>query len=266
MSPPQQQWAPQPQVVAASGGNTARNVLIAIFVVTGAVVLLSVVAPIIFIFVFASEGSSWSASGTAAQPITVGVPLSGTMGSSVVTINGEPRIDHPLTITTAGQYQIDLVSTDTHRYDPVVVLLRDGVELGRNDDGPNGLNSQLVTPMTPGSYVVRVSAFGGRPSSNVAYTVTVRQLGFGGAVPPAAGGAGVGAPPAVSGGGGGGCAALEACCNATRGNPQATAVCAQVNTYRSLPGGAGERACTTALQGLRNAMQATGVMIPPQCQ
>jgi hypothetical protein len=50
------------------------------------------------------------------------------IGPSVVTVNGEPLIDHPLTITTTGEYQIDLVSPDTNHYDPVVVLLRDGVE------------------------------------------------------------------------------------------------------------------------------------------
>jgi hypothetical protein len=267
MAPPQPQWTPQPQFAAASGGNAARNLLVVIIVVMGAVILLSVLAPLILIFVFASEGSSSSASGTPAPPISVGVPLSGTIGPSVVTVNGEPRIDHPLTITTTGEYQIDLVSADTNHYDPVVVLLRDGVELARNDDGPNGLNSQLVMHLAPGAYVVRVSAFGGVSPSNMTYNVTVRRRGFGGAVPPAEGRAGsVGVPPAVGGGDASGCDALEACCNATRSEAQTRSACVQVNTYRNLPSGSGESACRTALQGLRSILRATGGFVPPQCQ
>jgi hypothetical protein len=217
----------------------------------------------------------------AGDPVVVGTPLVGSMGPSGVTVNGQPRIDHPLTIETAGTYTITLVSADTGTYDPRLILLQGSNEIAENDDA-DGLNSRITQELQPGEYTVRVSAYRERPSTPVAYTLTVTPPG-GAAAPPAGGGAappaGGGAAPPAGGGGGSVCDRYAACCTAytnalskVAGVPPAAiesqrASCGQIEALKTSP--AADASCTTGLNGLKGASAAykamPGFVWPAEC-
>ncbi len=60
------------------------------------------------------------------------------------------------------------------------------------------------------------------------------------------------------------CATMAACCQVTQGTPAGAAVCRNLQTYRNMPPASGGMACQSAMQALRQVLQATG-SVPPQC-
>lgn len=110
-------------------------------------------------------------SGATAAPhvrVSAPTPASAALGSGTLTYPGHTiryplNITHPRTVT---------IYVDGHGLDPTVrVYNAYGQQLGFNDDGGRGLDSQLVLTLSPGSYVVEV---GGYASSTGPFTVTVR--------------------------------------------------------------------------------------------
>ena len=80
----------------------------------------------------------------------------------------QQRIRYPLTITYPRAVNIYVQG---HGLDPMVTLYDQfGNQLGRNDDGGQGYDSQLVRTLAPGNYIIEVHGFG---SSTGAYTLTV---------------------------------------------------------------------------------------------
>jgi hypothetical protein len=112
--------------------------------------------------------------------VSVGSPVSGTFGTGLQTdAEGKPYIDYTLTVSSAGSYRIDLVSSDTDTYDPYVSLLQGTNVLGSDDDGGDAaLQSRLTQELQPGTYTVRVTRYGsGQIDSSVPFTLTVAQAG-----------------------------------------------------------------------------------------
>lgn len=98
-------------------------------------------------------------------------------GGAVITVGGAAnghivgpghRIRYPLSISYPRTVSIYV---DGHGLDPTVTLLNAaGGRIGYNDDGGSGLDSQLVVPLAPGSYIIEVAGYG---SSTGPYTITV---------------------------------------------------------------------------------------------
>jgi hypothetical protein len=93
--------------------------------------------------------------GEGATQLTLGRPVMGMLPP------GQPFVEYSLRIQQQRLVTIDLESRE---FDTYLYLLRDGVELHRDDDGGSGLNSRMVMPLEPGTYTVRVGSFGGRGS------------------------------------------------------------------------------------------------------
>ncbi|CAN5227987.1 hypothetical protein BH23ACT9_BH23ACT9_27730 [soil metagenome] len=93
----------------------------------------------------------------------------GTLGSSVpdgprlVEVNGSIESPggtwrHEFTVPRTGNVQIDVIGASG--FDPVLTLHgSSGIELGRDDDGGDGLNSRLRTSLTEGRYSLEVVGF-----------------------------------------------------------------------------------------------------------
>ena len=156
--------------------------------------------------------------------------------------------------------------------DPYLQVLQDGNEVVSDDDGGMGNNAQLELTAEAGTdYVIRAANYNALDSVTT-FTVSLRSGGAGGATTTGTGTTGTtgtptpptGTPtPPTGTAGGGGCDALAACCGANPGStaPAAAATCGQLETYR----GIGDQACSTALQGLRAAVQASGQSLPSEC-
>lgn len=81
--------------------------------------------------------------------------------------------DYVLQLPAGSQLAIDLTSDN---FDTIVTLLNgDGATIAENDDGPDGsTNSLLFTRITkPGTYFVRVRAFGELAGGNFKLRVTL---------------------------------------------------------------------------------------------
>ncbi len=101
--------------------------------------------------------------GSTGDRIILGRPISGVLPP------GQRFVDYSLRLTERRSVTIDLQSSvfDTYLY-----LLRDGVEVDRDDDGGSGLNSRLSAYLQPGNYTVRVGSFANRGSGP--FTLIVR--------------------------------------------------------------------------------------------
>jgi hypothetical protein len=82
--------------------------------------------------------------------LSLGRPVQGTLPM------GERYVDYTLQVQQRRLITIDLESRD---FDAYLYLLRDGIEIDRNDDGGEGLNSRITLPLEPGTYTIRVSSF-----------------------------------------------------------------------------------------------------------
>jgi hypothetical protein len=74
--------------------------------------------------------------------------------------------DYTVNLEAGDQVAIDVISDE---FDTLVILMnKDGVTMGENDDGPDGTtNSLLFSRITEsGAYTVRVSAYAGQGSGN----------------------------------------------------------------------------------------------------
>jgi hypothetical protein len=100
--------------------------------------------------------------------VSVAAPAPAALGSGTITYPGH-TIRYPLNITYPRTAVIYVAG---HGLDPTVrVYDAYGQQLGFNDDGGTGLDSQLVLTLSPGSYIVEV---GGYASSTGPFTVSVR--------------------------------------------------------------------------------------------
>lgn len=105
---------------------------------------------------------------TATPHVSAPAPAPAALGSGTLTYPGH-TIRYPLNITYPRTVTIHV---DGHGLDPTVrVYDAYGQQLGFNDDGGGGLDSQLVLTLAPGSYIVEV---GGYASSTGPFTVSVR--------------------------------------------------------------------------------------------
>ncbi len=110
--------------------------------------------------------------------LPLGSPTAGTVGPGMMSSpEGRPYIDYLLTITTAGTYQIDLVSPDSSAYDPYLYLLLYGAEVASDDDGGGYPNARISQMLQPGTYTVRVSSFRTSIPAPAAFTLTATQVG-----------------------------------------------------------------------------------------
>lgn len=104
------------------------------------------------------------ATGQAAGSNTIGVGsrVQGTFTTNLpLGQSGKPYIDYEVNIVSAGRYSIELESANVDVYDPYIILLRNGAEVGQDDDGGKGmLQSRLTLELQPGTYVIRVTRFG----------------------------------------------------------------------------------------------------------
>lgn len=82
---------------------------------------------------------------------------------------GERYVDYTLQVQQRRLITIELSSRD---FDSYLHLLRDGIEIDRNDDDGEGLDSRISLPLEPGSYTVRVSSFMERGSGQ--FTIVAR--------------------------------------------------------------------------------------------
>ncbi len=107
--------------------------------------------------------------------LNVNVPVSGLFSPGLpMDGTGKPFVDYHLYVSSPGSYQIDLFSTNTSVYDPYLILMQNGVQIERNDDGAGGLNSRIVRYLQPGMYIVRVTRFGSGPVQvAVPFTISV---------------------------------------------------------------------------------------------
>lgn len=94
--------------------------------------------------------------------ITLGTPVSGTLPPG-------GRLDYTLQLREGRSVSMDLVSDD---FDCYLYVLRDGVEIDRDDDGGGDLNSHISRFLEPGTYTVRVGSF--MDSGEGRFTLTVR--------------------------------------------------------------------------------------------
>lgn len=96
----------------------------------------------------AGEAAAREAGG--GNSLTLGRPVQGTLPV------GERYVDYSLRVEQRRLITIDLESRD---FDAYLYLLREGVEIDRNDDGGQDLNSRITLPLEPGNYTIRVSSF-----------------------------------------------------------------------------------------------------------
>ena len=260
-----------PPAPAKKGG--CGKIILIIVIILVALGLIGGITTFIMCYVCASS------LGTGGGDLTVGTPQTVTIWMTTQHMQAggsdRPCQEYNLSITTPGTYLFTMEAIADG--DAYVSVWRDGAEVGYDDDGGDGLNSRLEQQLEAGTYQVRACTFSPSDSGTV-FTLNVVQQG--GAAPaggeqPAAGGgqpaAGGGQPAAgggqpAAGGGATGCDGLAACCAANPPVPNAQVTCSQVENWRGLPAGAGETACTTALQGLRNAAQALNATMPAACQ
>lgn len=94
-----------------------------------------------------------------------------TLGRTVTGVlpPGQRFVDYTLTIERRRPVTINLESRD---FDTYLYLLRQGIQLTRNDDGGAGLNSRIAISLEPGTYTVRVGSFGDRGSGQ--FTLVAR--------------------------------------------------------------------------------------------
>lgn len=88
--------------------------------------------------------------------------------SGVVSYPGE-TVRYPLNIQYPQTVNIYVAG---HGLDPTLTVYDPyGNQIGFNDDGGSGLDSQLVLTLNPGTYILEVSGFGG---STGGFTITVQ--------------------------------------------------------------------------------------------
>jgi hypothetical protein len=201
---------------------------------------------------------------------------------------GSPYRDFNFTSSVGGTYNCSVTSTGGG--DPYLVILRDGTEVAHDDDSGGGLNARAALTAEAGvEYTIRAANLGALEADTTFTVGCLTDIGsipgmpsipgltpptpgatpeVPGTTPPVPGATPEvpGATPPVAGGGATGCAGLEACCGSAGSTPQGQASCAQLPMLRGLPGGAGESACTTTLNGLRAALQGSGQAVPAACQ
>lgn len=99
---------------------------------------------------------------SATQNIRVGSRIQGVFTTNLpIDQNGKPHIDYSVNITAAGSYSIELDSANVDVYDPYIILLQGGTEVGSDDDGgKEALQSRLTINLQPGTYTIRVTRFG----------------------------------------------------------------------------------------------------------
>jgi hypothetical protein len=97
----------------------------------------------------ATEGGSGGEQGGGTR-LALGRPVQGVLPP------GQRFVDYSLNIRQRRAVVIDLESAD---FDAFLYLIRDGIELTRDDDGGEGLNSRITTVLEPGAYTVRVGSF-----------------------------------------------------------------------------------------------------------
>jgi hypothetical protein len=124
----------------------------------------------------ATQAAAAPAAPAGGTTLAVGTPAAGVFAPTLPTDpSGKPYIDYTLNVTAAGNYRIDLVSSDTTNYDPYISLMQGTNELANDDDSGDGaLQSRLTHELQPGTYTVRVTKFGeGAVSAPVPFTLTV---------------------------------------------------------------------------------------------
>jgi hypothetical protein len=102
---------------------------------------------------YASEGGASPDEGGGGSRLTLGRAVSGLLPP------GQQFVEYTLSMRDRRSVTIDLESSD---FDTYLYLLRDGIEIDRDDDGGSGLNSRMVVLLEPGTYTVRVGSFGNR--------------------------------------------------------------------------------------------------------
>jgi len=73
--------------------------------------------------------------------------------------SGRAYMDYTFAVSSPGMYTITLISPNSSAYDPYLLLMQNGVELERDDDGAGYPNSRISRQLMPGAYVVRVTSF-----------------------------------------------------------------------------------------------------------
>ncbi len=107
---------------------------------------------------------------SAPPPPTTVVAASAPMESATgfVSYPGE-IVRYPLNIQYPQTVNIYVAG---HGFDPTLTVYDPyGNQIGYNDDGGSGLDSQLVLTLNPGSYILQVSGYG---SSTGSFTITVQ--------------------------------------------------------------------------------------------
>ena len=87
--------------------------------------------------------------GPAAASLRLGQPVTGMLPMG-------QQLDYPLIV---DQRSMVTVSLQSAYFDTYLYVLRNGVPIGSDDDGGNGLNSRLSLWLEPGQYTVRVASF-----------------------------------------------------------------------------------------------------------
>ena len=217
--------------------------------VVGGVVLLGVIGVGVVVCV-ATRGSTGG-------ELTLGETEEGFITSRSPERDGRQAIDYTFEADQAGWYQFDLRGEGSwEAFTPVVVVLRDGNELGRalagrHDPMSTTSTSALATAhLQPGEHTVRVTcANEDGVSERVEFRLTARRSGAG------LGGTG---PQA------GFCGRMTACCQAVGAHSDFQSMCASVPYLQSQP--SGEQSCQQQLPALQSLITTRGWQLPLDCQ
>jgi len=109
------------------------------------------------------QGTGLVGTGSPGDTLVLGRPTSGMLPP------GDAFVDYALRIPEPRPVTIDLVSEE---FDCYLYLLRDGIEIDRDDDGGGGLNSRLELMLDPGTYTIRVGSY--MNSGSGSFTLTAR--------------------------------------------------------------------------------------------
>ena len=92
-----------------------------------------------------------------AQAVISGSPINSGAAANGVISYPRQRVRYPINITYP---RVVNIYVDGHGLDPTVAIYNAyGQRMAFNDDGGSGLDSQLSTTLTPGSYIIEVAGY-----------------------------------------------------------------------------------------------------------